>query len=116
MRDEEEPSKHHIKIRLETNLRQFLLTSLKALQSDARVLVIVLETEAMFIGGHQVVFVGCFKNTNVGHMITCLSIYIGHHLWFQSPLDHLGGKRRANYIAKMLHRILEFCMCEPFSC
>jgi hypothetical protein len=32
------------------------LTTLRALQSDARALVIVLEVEAMLVGGYQVVF------------------------------------------------------------
>ena len=61
----------------------------------------------MLVGGHQLVFEGCFKNTNVGHMVTCFSDDIGHCLWLQSPLNHLGGEQRANYIVEMLHRILE---------
>jgi hypothetical protein len=79
------------------------LTSLRVLQPDARALIIVLKVE-----GHQVVFEGCFKNTNACHMVTCLSDDIGHCFWLQGPLNHLGGKRRANYILDVLRRILEF--------
>jgi hypothetical protein len=81
---------------------------LRALQPDARALVIVLEAEVMLVEGHQVVFEGCFKNTNADHMVTCLSDDTGHHLWFQGLLNHLGGGRRANYIAEVFRRILEF--------
>jgi hypothetical protein len=116
LRDEEGPSERHVQPRIEADLQQLLLTSLKALQPDARVLVIVLEVEAILVEGHQVVFEECFENTNVGHMVTHLSDDIGHRFWFQSPLNHLGGERRTNYIAEVLRRILEFCMCEPFSC
>jgi hypothetical protein len=34
------------------------------LQPDARALVVVSKVEIMFIEGHQVVFEGCFENTN----------------------------------------------------
>jgi hypothetical protein len=84
------------------------LTSLRALQPDARALVIVLEIEAILIEGHQVVFEECFENTNTGHMVIRLSDDISHRLWLQSPLNHLGGERRANYIANILRRLLEF--------
>jgi hypothetical protein len=46
----------------------------------------------MLVGGHQVVFEGYFENTNVGHMVTRLSDDIGHRLWLQGPLNHLGGE------------------------
>jgi hypothetical protein len=84
------------------------LTSLRALQPDARALVIVLEVEAILVGGHQVVFKGYFENTNAGHMMTRFSDDIGHRLWLQGPLSHLGGEWRANYIVDVLRRILEF--------
>jgi hypothetical protein len=108
LRDEEGPSERYVQPRLETDLQQLPLTSLRALQPDARVLVIVLEAEAMLVGSHQVVFEGCFENTNAGHMVTRLSDDIGHRLWLQGPLNHLGGERRANYIAEVLRRILQF--------
>jgi hypothetical protein len=62
----------------------------------------------MLVEGHQVVFEGCFENTNAGDMVTRLYDDIGHRLWLQSPLNHLGGERKANYIAEVLRRILEF--------
>jgi Mlc titration factor MtfA (ptsG expression regulator) len=61
LRDEEEPSELYIQPRVETDLRQLPLTSLRALQPDARALVIVLEVEAILVGGHQVVFEGYSK-------------------------------------------------------
>jgi hypothetical protein len=81
---------------------------LRALQPDARALVIVLEVEAILVEGHQMIFEGCFENTNASHMVTRLSDGIGHRLWLQGLLNHLGGEQRANYIAEVLHRILEF--------
>ena len=106
MRDEEGPSERHVQPRVEANLQQLPLTSLRALQSDARTLVIVLEAEVMLVEGHQVMFEGCFDNTNTRHMVTRFSNDIG--LWLQGPLNNLGGERRANYIAEVLRRILEF--------
>jgi hypothetical protein len=84
------------------------LTSSKNLQLDVRALVIVLEAEAMFIEDYQVVFEGCFQNTNEGQMISHLSIEIGHYLWLQGPLNHLGGEQRANYIVAIFRKFLEF--------
>jgi hypothetical protein len=81
LRDEEGPSKRHVQPRVEANLQHLPLTSLRALQPDARVLVIILEAEAMLVEGHQAAFEGCFENTNTGHMVTRLSDDIGHHLW-----------------------------------
>jgi hypothetical protein len=61
LRDEEGPSERHIQPRLEIDLQQFPLTSLRALQLDTRALVIVLKVEAVLVGGHQVVFERCLK-------------------------------------------------------
>ena len=108
LRDGEGPSECHVQPHVEANRQQLPLTSLRALQLDPRVLVIVLKAEAMLIEGHQVVFKGCFENTNTNHMITRLFDDIGHRLWFQGPFNHLGGKQRTNYIADVLCRILEF--------
>jgi hypothetical protein len=83
-----------VQLRVEADLQQLPLTSLRALQPNAGVLVIVFE--------------GCIENTNAGHMMIRLSDDIGHRLWLQGPLNHLGGERRANYIADVLRRILEF--------
>jgi hypothetical protein len=81
---------------------------LKSLQSDAKVLVIILETKAMLIGGHQVVFEGYFQNTNECQMVSRLFDEIDHRLWLQGPFNHLGGKRQTSYIAAILRKILEF--------
>ena len=54
------------------------------------------------------VFEGCFKNRNEGYMVTCLSNDVGHHLWLQGLLIHLGGERRASYIVEVFCSILEF--------
>jgi hypothetical protein len=70
----------------------------------------------MLVRGHQLVFEGCIKITNAGHMPTRISDDIGHGLWLFGPLNHLGGDRRANYITGVLVAFLSFCMCEPFSC
>jgi hypothetical protein len=108
LRDEEGPSERHVQPRVEADLQQLPLTSLRALQPDARALVIVLEAKAMLVEGHQMVFEGCFENTNADYMVTRLSNDIGHRLWLQGPLNHLGGERRVNYIVEVLRRILEF--------
>jgi hypothetical protein len=108
LRDEEGPYERHVQPRVEVDLQQLPLISLRALQPDARALVIVLEAVTMLVEGHQVVFERYFENTNAGHMVTCLSDDIGHRLWLQGPFNHLGGKRRANYIVDVLRRILEF--------
>ena len=73
LRDEEEPSERPVQPRLETNLLKLPLTSLRALQPDARVLVIIIEAKAMLVGGYQVVFEGSFENTNTSHMVTRFS-------------------------------------------
>jgi hypothetical protein len=62
----------------------------------------------MFTGGHQVVFEGCFQNTNEGQMVSRLSNDVGHRLWLQGPLNHLGDERRTSYIIAILGKILEF--------
>lgn len=108
LRDEDESSERHVQPRLNTNPRQPPLTSLLSLQPGARALVIVLEAEALLIDGHQVVFEGCFENTNEVQMVTRLSDNIGHRLWLQGPLNQLDGERRAFYIAAVLQRILKF--------
>jgi hypothetical protein len=98
VRDEVETSEHCIQPH----------SDLKSLQPDTRVLVIILDVEAMFIGGHQVVFEECFQNTNEGQMVSHLFDKIGHRLWLQGPLNHLGNERRANYIGAILRKILDF--------
>ena len=50
--------------------------------------------EALLIGGHQVVFEGCFENTNGVQMVTRLSYDIGHCLYLQGLLIYLGDEWR----------------------
>jgi hypothetical protein len=81
---------------------------LKNLQPDVRTLVIILEAEAMLIGGHQMVFQKCFKNTNEDQMVSCFSNKVDHYFWLQGPFIYLGEEWRANYIAVVFHQILQF--------
>jgi hypothetical protein len=55
-----------------------------------------------------VVFKECFQNTNEGQMVSRLFDEVGHYLWFQGPLNHLGGELRVNYIATIFRKILKF--------
>ena len=105
VRDEAETSERHVQARIDPRPQQQLM--LPSLQPDARALVIVLESEAMLIGGHQVVFEGCFENTNEGQMVSRFSNEIGHRLWLHGPLNHLSRERKASYIASVLRRIME---------
>jgi hypothetical protein len=108
VRDEAETSERCIQPRSDLDPQQLSLTSLKSLQPDAKTLIIILEAEIMLIKGHQVVFEGCFQNTNESQMVNCLSDEVGHFFWLQGPLNHLGDERRANYIAAILRKILKF--------
>lgn len=108
LRDEDEPPERHVQPRLDSDPQQVPLQSLSSLHLGARALVIVLEAEALLIGGHQVVFEGCFENTNRVQMVTRVSDDIGHRLYLQGPLTHLGSERRAAFIAAVLRRILDF--------
>ena len=108
VRDEEQPSKRHIQPRLDSDPQQAPLRSLRTLQLGAKALVIVLEAEALLIGGYQVVFEGCFENTNGIQTMTRLSDDIGHCLYFQGPLIYLGSERRAIFITIVLRQILDF--------
>ena len=107
MRDEEEPSEHHVQLRLDSNPQQAPLR-MRNLQLDARALVIVLEVEALLIDGHQVMFEGCFENTNGVQMVTRLSDDLGHRLYLQGPLIHLDGEWRAIYIVAVLQQNFGF--------
>lgn len=105
VRDEAKSSKRHVRPRLEPIPQQL---TLPVLRLDARALVIVLEAEALMIGGHQVVFEGCFENTNEAQMISRLSGEMGHRIWLHGPFNLLNRERRAIYVASVLQRILEF--------
>ena len=73
-----ETFERRIQPRSDLDSKQFPLTSLKSLQLNTRVLVIVLEAESMLIESHKVVFEGCFQNTIEGHMVRRLSDEVGH--------------------------------------
>ena len=81
---------------------------MRTLQPSTRALVIVLEVEALLIGGYQVVFERCFENTNGVQTATCLFDDIGHRLYLQGSFTHLGGKRKAIFIAVVLRQIFDY--------
>ena len=105
VQDEAEPSERRVQPRSDPSPRQLSLVNL---QPDARALVIVLEAEATLTGGHQMVFEGCFKNTNEGQMVSRFSNEVGHRLWLEGPLTYLSVEQRASYISAVLRQILEF--------
>jgi hypothetical protein len=47
----------------------------------------------MLIEGYQMVFEGCFQNTNEGQIVSRLFNEVGHRLWLQGPLNHLDGEQ-----------------------
>ena len=107
LRDEEQPFKRHIQPQLDPNSQEVPLASLRSLDLGTRALVIVLESEALLIDGHQVVFERSFENNNEIQMMTQLSDDIEHCLYLQDPLNHFGNKRKATYIALVFCQILE---------
>ena len=80
MQDELETFQSHVQSRLDLNPQELLLTSFLL---DARALMIVLKVEALFNRGHQVIFEGCFKNTNEGQMV---SLYVNEVFGFKACL------------------------------
>jgi hypothetical protein len=46
----------------------------------------------MFIKDHQVVFEGCFKNTNEGQMVSRFSNEVGHRFLATRPTQRTDGK------------------------
>jgi hypothetical protein len=63
------------------SISSFLQLLLPSLQSDVRIL---MEAEAMFTECHQVVFEGCFENTNGSQMVSCFSNEVRHRLSFKT--------------------------------
>ena len=105
VRDEAGPSERRVQPRLDPSPQQLSFVNL---QPDARALVIVLEAEATLTGGHQMVFEGCFENTDEGQMVSRFSNEMGHRLWLRGPLTYISGERRASYISAVLRKILKF--------
>ena len=104
-RDEAEPSERCVQPRTEPGIPQF---SLPILQLENKALVIVLESEPTLSGSYQMVFEGCFENNAEEQMVSHISGDGGHRLWLQGPFNLLTRERRANYVAAILLRILEF--------
>jgi hypothetical protein len=78
VRVEAETSESRVEPRLDLDPQQLPLTRSKSLQPDTRALVFILEIDAMLIGSHQVVFKGCFQNTNEIQIVNCLFDEVGH--------------------------------------
>ena len=62
----------------------------------------------MLSGSYQIVFEGCFKNNAEEQMVSRISGDGDHRLWLQGLFNLLISERRANYVATILLRILEF--------
>ena len=108
LRDEKQPFECHTQPRLDPSPQQALLASLRSLYLGARALVIIQESKALLIDGHQVVFEGSFENNNEVQTVTRLSDDIRHCLYLQSLLNYLDSERSASYIALVFRQILEF--------
>ena len=104
-RDEAELSECCVQPRTEPGIPQF---SLPVLQLKNKALVIVLEYKPTFSGSYQMVFEGCFENNAGEQMVSHNFSDGGHRLWLQEPFNLLTRERRANYVAAILLRNLEF--------
>ena len=104
-RDEAEPSERCVQPRTEPGIPQF---SLPVLQLENKALVIVLEFELTLFESYQMIFEGCFENNAEEQIVSCISSDGGHRLWLQGPFNLLTKERRANYVAAILLRILDF--------
>ena len=105
MRDEAEPSERCVQPRIELDIPQF---SLPVLQFENKALVIVLEYEPMLSGSYQMVFERCFENNAGEQMVSRISGDGSHRLWLQRLFNLLTRERKANYVATILLRILDF--------
>ena len=104
-RDEAEPSERCVQPRTEPDIPQF---SLSILQLENKTLVIVLEFESTLSRSYQMVFEECFQNNAREQMVSHIFGDGGHRLWLQGPFNLLTRERRANYVAAIFLRILEF--------
>ena len=100
-----EPSERCVQPRIEPGISQF---SLPILQLENKALVIVLESKPTLSGSYQMIFEGYFENNAKEQMVSRISGDEGHRLWLQGPFNLLTRERRANYVATILLRILEF--------
>ena len=104
-RDEAEPSERCVQPRTELGISKF---SLPVLQLENKALVIVLESKPTLSGSYQMVFERCFENNAEEQMVSRISGDGSHRFWLQGPFNLLTKERRANYVAAILLRILEF--------
>ena len=104
-RDEAELSEPCVQPRTDPGILQF---SLPVLQLENKALVIVLESEPMLSGSYQMIFEECFENNAEEQMVSRIFGDGGHRLWLQGPFNLLTRERKANYVAAILLRILEF--------
>ena len=58
-------------------------------QLDARTLVFVLNIKVLYIEGYQVIFEGCFQNTDQDQMVNYFFNKVDHCLLLQGPLNLL---------------------------
>ena len=68
----------------------------------------MLESEPTLSESYQMVFEGCFENNAGEQMVSRISGDGGHCFWLQGPFNLLTSERRANYVATILLRTLEF--------
>ena len=78
------------------------------LRLENKALVIVLEFEPTLSESYQIMFEECFENNTEEQMVNRIFGDGGHYLWLQGPLNLLTKEQRANYVAAILLRILEF--------
>ena len=68
----------------------------------------MLESEPTLSENYQMIFEGCFENNAEEQMVSRISDDGGHRLWLQGPFNLLTRERRANHLATILLRVLEF--------
>lgn len=105
VRDEPEPSERRVLPRGDPDMERL---TLPVLQLENKALVIVLESEPTLTGIYEMIFEGCFANNGEEQRVSRISSEVGHRFWLQGPLNLLTTERRANYVATVLLRILEF--------
>ena len=75
---------------------------------ENKALLIVLESKPTLSESYQMVFEGCFENNAKEQLVSCISSDGGHRLWLQGLFNFLTTEKRANYVATIFLRILEF--------
>ena len=62
----------------------------------------------MLFESYQIIFKESFKNNIEEQVVGRISSDEGHRLWLQGPLNLFTRERKANQVAAILLRILEF--------